>query len=68
MDEIQPGELDRIPELWAGPLASNAYPEMASCEKFHRSSPESLNYPASWRKLTKQWNQALSIDIDPAIP
>ena len=23
---------------------------------------------ASWRKLTKQWNQALSIDIDPATP
>jgi hypothetical protein len=24
--------------------------------------------PASWRKLTKQWNQALSIDVDPATP
>jgi len=23
---------------------------------------------ASWRKLTKQWNQALSIDVDPATP
>ena len=25
-------------------------------------------FPASWRKLTKQWNQALSIDVDPATP
>ena len=27
-----------------------------------------LASPASWRKLTKQWNQALSIDVDPATP
>ena len=25
-------------------------------------------FAASWRKLTKQWNQALSIDVDPATP
>ena len=26
------------------------------------------SFAASWRKLTKQWNQALSIDVDPATP
>ena len=25
-------------------------------------------FAASWRKLTKQWNQTLSIDVDPATP
>ena len=27
-----------------------------------------LRYAASWRKLTKQRNQALSIDVDAATP
>ena len=30
--------------------------------------PDVRSSAASWRKLTKQWNQAVSIDVDPATP
>jgi hypothetical protein len=34
----------------------------------HLPDIEAFKYTASWRKLTKQWNQAVGIDVDPATP